>query len=135
MINGLKVHGGGSPEPCWTGFESRTKLGAAPNTSAARKKINSRESTTTTRTLTGMELHRLLCFFFFFYRLIAFLSAPKFLFLLYKNHMCKCDCFTFPEAFFKLIECGFIPNRILGFDCLFIFIYSRYFLISFILSF
>jgi hypothetical protein len=83
MINGLKVHGGGSPEPCWTGFESRTKLGAAPNTSAARKKINSRESTTTTRTLTGMELHRLLCFFFF-YRLIAFLSAPKFLFLLYK---------------------------------------------------
>lgn len=134
MISGLKVHGGGSPEPCWTGFESRTKLGAAPNISAAKKKIHTREGTTTTRTLTGMELHRLLCFFFF-YRLIAFLSAPKFLFLLYKNHMCKCDCFTFPEAFFKLIECGFIPNRILGFDCLFIFIYSRYFLISFILSF
>jgi hypothetical protein len=76
MINGLKVHGGGSPEPCWTGFESRTKLGAAPNTSAARKKINSRESTTTTRTLTGMELHRLLCFFFFFTALLLF-SLPQ----------------------------------------------------------
>ncbi|KAG6739742.1 hypothetical protein POTOM_057357 [Populus tomentosa] len=56
-IVGLKSTGRGSPETCWTGFESRTKLGAAPNTSAGKKKINTRESTTTTTTRTLTAIH------------------------------------------------------------------------------